>query len=181
MRLTIIAGAACALLLPACGAGKPAASAGSVHLQVTAPQDLDAVRNGTVDVRGTVRPASASVTVRGAPARVSAGQWSAQISLQPGVNVVDVMASDGRAQPALTAVRVRRLVDVQVPDVVGLAAADARRQIADAHLKADLQTAGGGFFDQLLGGAPTVCQTSPAAGAQLAPGSTVVVQLARSC
>ena len=81
----------------------------------------------------------------------------------------------------MTAVRVRRVIDVVVPDVVGFSAADARGALKDAKLAPDLQTAGGGFFDELLGGDPKVCETAPVAGAHVDPGSTVVVQLARRC
>jgi hypothetical protein len=181
MRLSLLTGAACALLLGACGGDKPAKPVGTVRLQVTAPQDLGTVRTANVEVRGTVVPSSATVTVRGERAQVSGGVWNAQISVEPGVNVVDVLASDGRARPALTAVRVRRVVDVVVPDLVGLSADEAKTELQDANLKGDLQTVGGGFFDELLGGSPEVCATEPSAGAHVDPGSTVVVQLARRC
>jgi hypothetical protein len=182
MRLSLLTGAACALLLGACGGGKPASPVAPVRLQVTAPQDLGTVRVASVEIRGTVSPASATVTVRGERARVSDGAWSAQISVEPGVNVVDVLASAGRARPALTAVRVRRVIDVVVPQLVGLSADDAKSALVDAHLEGDLQTDdGGGFLDDLLGRSPQVCETDPAAGAHVAPGSTVVVQLARRC
>ena len=181
MRLFLLTGAACALLLGACGGGKPAKPVAPVRLQVTAPEDLGTVRTASVEVRGTVTPASATVTVRGERAQVSGGAWSAQISVEPGVNVVDVLASAGRARPALTAVRVRRVIDVVVPDLVGLNADDAKSALADAHLEGDLQTAGGGFFDELLGGKPEVCATDPSAGEHIDPGSTVVVELARRC
>jgi type 1 fimbria pilin len=180
-RLLILAGAACALLLSACGGADPAPSGTPVRLAVTAPGDEDAVRAGTVQIRGTVRPASADVTVRGEHAQVSGGSWSAQVTLEPGVNVVDVLASAGSARPAMTAVRVRRLVQIEVPDVTGLNADDAKSALQDAHLQADLQTTGGGFFDELLGGDPRVCQTDPPAGEKVDPGTTVVVQLARRC
>lgn len=181
MRLTLLTGAACALLLGACGGDKTANPVGAVHLQVTAPQDLGSVRTASVEVRGTVRPSSATVTVRGERAQVSGGVWRAQVGVEPGVNVVDVLASAGRARPALTAVRIRRVVDVVVPDVVGLSADDARGELEDANLKGDLQSAGGGFLDELLGGSPEVCATDPSAGTHVDPGSTVVVQLARRC
>jgi hypothetical protein len=181
MRLSLLTGAACALLLSACGGDKPAKPVGTVRLQVTAPQDLGTVRTASVEVRGTVTPSSARVTVRGERAQVSGGAWSAQINIEPGVNVVDVLASAGRARPALTAVRVRRVVDVVVPDLVGLSADDAKTALQDANLKGDLQTTNGGFFDELLGGSPEVCATEPSAGAHVDPGSTVVVQLARRC
>jgi hypothetical protein len=181
MRLTLLTGAACALLLGACGSDKPAKPVAPVRLQVTAPQDLGTVRTASVEIRGTVVPSSATVTVRGGRARVSGGVWNAQVSVEPGVNVVDVLASAGRARPALTAVRVRRVVDVVVPDLVGLSADEAKTELEDANLKGDLQTVGGGFFDELLGGSPEVCATEPSAGAHVDPGSTVVVQLARRC
>jgi hypothetical protein len=181
MRLSLLTSAACALLLGACGGDKPAEPVAPVRLQVTAPEDLGTVRTASVEVRGTVTPGSATVTVRGERARVSDGAWSAQISVEPGVNVVDVLASAGRARPALTAVRIRRVVDVVVPDLVGLSADDAKSALQDANLKANLQTAGGGFFDELLGGSPEVCATDPSAGTHVDPGSTVVVQLARRC
>ena len=121
------------------------------------------------------------MTVRGERAQVSGGVWRAQVGVEPGVNVVDVLASAGRARPAMTAVRIRRVVDVEVPDLVGLSADEARSELKDANLEGDLQTAGGGFFDELLGGSPEVCATEPSAGTHVDPGSTVVVQLARRC
>jgi hypothetical protein len=182
MRLSLIAGAACALLLSACGGDdKPASAAAPVRLQISSPSDQGTVHDASVEVRGTVSPAGAEVTVRGEHAQVSGGSWSAQISLEPGVNVVDVLASAGAAKPALTAVRVRRVIDVEVPDVTGLSADDAQQQLEDANLKASLQTDDGGFFDDLLGGKPKVCETDPEAGATVDPGATVTVTLARRC
>lgn len=181
MRTSLLAGAACALLLTACGGDKPATATAPVRLQVTAPHDMGSVRAARVEVRGTVTPASAVVTVRGERAVVSGGTWGAQVSLEPGVNVIDVLASAGRARPALTAVRVRRIVDVAVPDLVGLSQADAQRALDDAGLQAELQTQDGGFLEKLLGGRPKVCQTEPAAGTRVQPGTTVVVQVARTC
>jgi hypothetical protein len=152
-----------------------------VRLAIASPGDQGTVREASVEVRGTVTPASATVTVRGKHAEVSGGTWRASVDLEPGVNVVDVFAAAGRARPALTAVRVRRVVDVEVPDVVGFSADDARQELEDADLKPELQTEDGGFFDELLGGSPEVCETSPSAGTHVDPESTVVVQLARRC
>jgi hypothetical protein len=180
-RIGLLAGAACALLTIGCGGEKPAAAGAPVRLQVTAPSDQGTVREASVELRGTVSPAGSTVLVRGEKASVSGGSWSAQVGLEPGVNVVDVLASSGAARPALTAVRVRRVVEVTVPDVTGLSADDARRDLEDADLKADLQTQGGGFFDELLGGSPKVCDTEPAGGASVAPQTTVTVHLARDC
>jgi beta-lactam-binding protein with PASTA domain len=103
------------------------------------------------------------------------------VDLEPGVNVIDVLASAGPARPALTAVRVRRLIQVAVPDVAGLSVADATKQLEDRGLKADVQTAGGGFFDDLLGAKPKVCQTTPSAGEQVDPGASILVTAAPRC
>jgi hypothetical protein len=181
MRPLLLACATCALLLSACGSGDRPAPTAPVRVQVAQPGDLAAVRAAGVQVRGTVRPASATVTVGGARASVSGGAWSADVALEPGVNLVDVLASAGSARPALTVVRVRRLVAVEVPDVVGASVDDARRQLADRGLKGEFQQSGGGFFDELLGGRPQVCETDPAAGAQVDPGATVQVTVARRC
>jgi hypothetical protein len=181
MRIGLLAGAACALLMTGCGGDKPATARAPVRLQITAPADQDTVRDDRVRLRGTVSPAGATVVVRGEKADVSGGSWTAEVGLEPGVNVVDVMASSGSARPALTALRVRRVVEVDVPDVTGLSADDAEQELQDAHLEADLQTDKGGFFDELLGGSPRVCDTEPGPGATVGPGTTVTVHLARDC
>jgi hypothetical protein len=179
----LVLAAACALPLASCGGGSDAPSAPPVRITVTDPADLGTVRDGSVDIRGTVRPASASVTVRGERAEVSGGTFHARVDLAAGVNVIDVLASDGDARPATTAVRVRRIVTVDVPDVAGLSPADARKQLQGAGLKVDTQgNAGGGdFLDQLLGGKPKACETSPAAGETVDAGSTVQLIVSRSC
>jgi hypothetical protein len=182
MRATILAGAACALLLSACGgsgAGTPPPA--PVRLAVTAPGDLRTVRAATVQVQGTVRPASATVTVGGRPAAVAGGTFRATVGLTAGINVIDVLASDGAARPAATAVRVRRVVAVAVPVLTGQKPDDARRQLEALGLKADTQQSGGGFFDQLLGNSPKVCATDPPAGTQVDAGATVHVTVAPGC
>jgi Glucodextranase, domain B/PASTA domain len=178
-RLPLAAAAVCALA-GGCGGGDgPPPS--PVRLAVTSPGDMAVVRAATVDLRGTVRPASATVRVSGRRATVSGeGTFRATVSLEPGTNVIDVMASAGRARPALTAIRIRRRVSVAVPDVVGLLAADVKAKLADAGLKADVEDRDG-LFGRLLPGQPTVCATDPSAGKEVDPGTTVHVEVSRSC
>ena len=175
-----LSAALCVAVLSACGGSTPAARP-PVRVTVSDPADQRTVRDGAVDVRGTVRPAGATVSVGGQRAQVAGGSFHARVPLQAGVNVIDVLASDGAARPALTAVRVRRIVTVAVPDVLGLSPDDARKRLEGAGLKADTQQAGGGFFDQILGQPPRVCETAPTAGDHVDPGTTVTVIAARRC
>jgi hypothetical protein len=181
MRLPLLAGALCALLLAACG-GSASPPPAPVRLAVSAPADLGAVRAASVEVRGTVRPADATVTVAGRHAAVSGHGFRVRVALDAGVNVIDVAASAGRARPALTAIRVRRILTVTIPDVLGLDPDAARTQLQDRGLRVDTQQdPGGGFLDQLLGRQPQVCLTDPPPGEQVDEGTTVHVTVGRQC
>jgi hypothetical protein len=178
-RVPLAAVAACALAGGCGGSDGPAPA--PVRLDVTAPTDSAVVRAPTVELRGTVRPASAVVTVRGERAAVSGeGTFHATVRLAPGSNVIDVMASAGRARPALTAIRVRRRVSVEVPDLVGVLAADVKDRLAGTGLKAKVDDQDG-IFDRILPGDPVVCATDPSAGEEVDPGTTVHVLVSRRC
>lgn len=177
-RVPLAAVAACAL---AGGCGGDAPAPAPVRLDITAPSDRAVVRAASVELRGTVRPASAVVMVRGARASVSGeGAFRATVKLVPGTNVIDVLASAGRARPALTAIRVRRRVSVAVPDVTGVLAADVRDRLTAAGLKAKVDDRDG-IFDRLLPGEPVVCATDPRPGVEVDPGTTVRVLVSRRC
>lgn len=177
-RIPLAAVAVCAL---AAGCGSSGPPPAPVRLDVTSPGDQAVVRAASVELRGTVRPASAVVTVAGERATVSGeGAFHASVKLDPGTNVIDVMASAGDARPALTAVRVRRRVSVTVPDVVGVLAADVKDRLTAAGLKAKIDDQDG-IFDRLLPGDPVVCATDPSAGDEVDPGTTVRVLVSRRC
>jgi hypothetical protein len=176
-RLPLAAAAVCAL---AGGCGRDTPPPAPVRLSLTAPRDMAVVRGASVELRGTVRPASAVVTVRGRRATVSGGAFRATIGLEPGTNVIDVLASAGDARPALTAIRVRRRVSVTVPDLVGLLASDVKARLTGIGLKADVQDRDG-LFGRLLPGDPTVCATDPKARTEVDPGTTVHVDVSRRC
>jgi hypothetical protein len=177
--LLLIAALASALVA-ACGGGVDAPAPPPVQVAIASPSDEAVVNDRQVEVNGTVRPSTATVTVGGTKASVAAGTFRATVTLAPGTNVVDVLASAGRARPALTAIRVRRRVSVEVPDVVGLLAADVKAKLADVGLKADVEDRDG-IFGRLLPGDPTVCATDPSAGDEVDPGTTVHVEVSRSC
>jgi hypothetical protein len=166
-------------LVAACG-GADAPAPPPVRMTIASPSDEAVVHDRQVEVNGTVRPSTATVTVGGREASVARGTFRATVTLAPGTNVVDVLASAGRARPALTAIRIRREVSVAVPDIVGLPADDAVKVLRGVGLKADVQNADG-FLGRLLPGEPEVCATRPRPDAEVDPGTTVHILAARRC
>jgi len=154
----------------------------SVDLSVTAPNDMATVREETVQVNGTVEPASADVLVLGQKAPVSGGgSFSATVALEPGANVIDVMATAPGRGPALTAFRVTREVPVTVPDLDGMNVDEIEDALKDAGLTPEVEQVGAGIIDELLPGDPSVCEQDPPPGAQVRRGSKVDVVVSKSC
>jgi len=151
-----------------------------VALSVTEPADMATVQSERVKVRGTVEPARATVRVLGKEASVSDGTFSADVRLQPGANVIDVMATARGREPALTAFRVTREMPVEVPDLGGLEVQELQERVADAGLKVEV-TEGGGLFDDLFPGEPAVCRQDPEPGESVRRGTTVQVEVAKRC
>ena len=151
-----------------------------MRLEVDSPSDLAVVRGDSVEVRGRVRPASATVLVAGERVRVTGGAFSARVALDAGTNVIDVLAGAPDARAAQTAVRVRRQVTVRVPDVRGERPEDAANRLAGLGLSAETQDVGG-LLDQLLPGDPIVCETDPRAGETVDTGATVKLLAGKGC
>jgi len=172
------------VLLGGCGGDgeprPPAPDLAAVRLQVTAPADQATVRGGNVDVRGRVSPAVSQVTVLGRPALVTEGRFTAVVPLQPGANVIDVIASAPRRAPALTALRVTRDILVSVPQLAGVEQDELERVLEPLGLRADVQR-GGGILDVLRSGPTVVCEQDPAAGARVRRGRVVEVVVAKRC
>jgi hypothetical protein len=134
-----------------------------------------------VDVHGVVSPTTARVTVEGKDVDVNGGRFSTQVDLQPGTNLIDVVAgAAGGARPAMAALRVRRQVTVAVPDLTGFTPNDAKDALAGLGLEADVQESSG-ILDFLLPENARVCGTDPQPGTQVDPGSTVTVFAAKRC
>lgn len=172
-----------AAVAPGCGGGGEAAAPRAllpVELEVTAPSDLTVVDDDTVVVRGTVRPAGAGVRVMGLPAQVSGGSFEAAVPVEPGANVIDVMATARNRAATLTAVRVTRELPVVVPELVGLEVPDAEDELRDAGLTAEVRE-DGGLFDGLLPGEPEVCEQDPEAGEEVRRGTAVTLTVAKGC
>jgi hypothetical protein len=154
----------------------------AVALKVTTPDDLAVVRAETVEVRGTVEPAGAAVMVLGQRAPVSGGgTFSTTVPLEPGANVIDVMATAAGRGPALTAFRVTREVPVTVPDLDGKDVTDVEETLRGLGLVPEIETVGGGFLDELLPGEPAVCEQDPSPGTEVRRGTKVHVVVSKSC
>ena len=171
---------ACAAAFAACGGGDARRPEPRVALRLTSPADAAVVRDDTVEIGGRVAPTGSAVTVLGRAASVAGDTFSARVRLQPGANIIDVAATAPGRRAAFAALRVTREVRVRVPDLAGRDAAAAEAQLADLGLEVDEQR-GGGLFDPLLPGDPKVCESRPGPGAEVLPGTTVQLVVARAC
>jgi hypothetical protein len=151
-----------------------------VELDVTEPADMAVVQSETVEVQGTVEPAGASVRVLGDEADVSGGTFRAQVALEPGANVIDVIATARGRGTAMTAFRVTRELPVKVPDLDGLEVPEVEERLADAGLRPEISERGG-LLDELLPGEPAVCEQDPEPGTEVKRGTAVRVEVAKSC
>jgi PASTA domain/Glucodextranase, domain B len=174
---------AAALVAEGCGGDEPRAAPRlkPVTLQVSEPVDSAVVRGDAVNLRGSVEPAGAAVRVLGQPAQVSAGgSFTASVALQPGANVIDVMATAGGREPTMTALRITREVPVEVPDLGGMNVEELQARLDEVGLEAEVDE-GGGLLDDLLPGEPEVCEQRPEPGTEVRPGSTVEVFVSKGC
>jgi hypothetical protein len=162
------------------GCGEKKTTAPPVKLSVDAPADMELLHDDSVEVHGVVSPANAEVRVEGKSVRASGGRYSATVQLAPGTNLIDVQAGAKDARPAMVAVRVRRQVTVQVPDLTGFTPSDAKDALAGLGLEPDVQESSG-LLDFLLPEDARVCDQDPASGTEVDPGSTVKVFAAKNC
>lgn len=184
-RLVVVFACLAAAAATGCGSGdgqklaqRPATP---VALRISSPTDMTTVRTETVKVTGTVVPAGAAVLVLGQKAPVSGGgTFAATVPLEPGANVIDVMASAAGHTAALTAFRVTREMPVTVPDLGGKTVDEVNQALGALGLQPDVEK-GGGLIEDLLPGDPAVCQQDPDPGAQVKRGTKVHVVVSKSC
>ena len=119
--------------------------------------------------------------VLGRAASVSGGSFSVQVPLEPGANVVDVIASAPRRAPMLTAFRVTREILVASRTSPARTSATPSDSLKGLGLELDARRGPDGFIDGLLPGAPKVCTQRPDAGEKVRKGTTVVVVAAKGC
>jgi len=84
------------------------AAAAAVVVQVTSPTSGTVINANNVTVRGTVVPATATVTVDGQPAAVGNGVFTASAHLVVGKSTIDVIGSEPGKSPGSTTIVITR-------------------------------------------------------------------------
>lgn len=174
---------AAGLLVAGCGGASAQTKTGPaprVTLKLTAPDDGRLDRNEQVEVRGTVSPADSTVQVAGEDADVEGGEFRAEITLNPGQNIIDISASSPGRRPATDAVRVTRDMRVPVPQLVGLEVEQATEKLAQTELKS-VEEQGGSWLDRVIPGTDHVCAAEPAEGTLVDRETTVTLLTRRDC
>lgn len=176
-RLVILLAAG--LVVSACGETPRPTADLRVKIKLEAPNTGGTTRDDHIALRGTVTPADATVAVMGQTAQVTAGEFTADVDLKPGGNVIDVTATSPGRRPAADALRYVRDMSVDVPNVLGKSPDDASAAVKAIGLVAVVQD-DGNWLDKLLG-SPQVCAVDPPAGTAVAKGTKVILQIARDC
>ncbi|MBE2314926.1 PASTA domain-containing protein [Solirubrobacter sp. CPCC 204708] len=172
---------AAGLLVAGCG-DEPRATANPprVTLKLTTPDDGGTTFEDRVEVRGTVSPADSAVLIAGESAEVDAGEFHAEVPLDPGANIIDVSASSTGRRPATDAVRVTRDMRVRIPELVGLEFDQAADALGKLGLKA-VEEQGGSWLDRVIPGISRVCAVDPVEGTLVDRRSTVTLLTQRDC
>jgi hypothetical protein len=176
-RLAILLAAG--LVLSACGETPRPATEPRVKLKLDAPNSGGSTRDDHIAIHGTVTPADSTVMVMGTAARVSGGEFTADVDLDPGGNVIDVTATSPGRRPAADALRYMRDMRVDVPSVVGKSPDDATAAVKAFGLTAVIHD-NTNWLDRLLG-SPQVCAINPPAGTAVARGTKVTLETANNC
>lgn len=171
--------------LAATGAGcgkarRPAPPRPPVRLTISAPQDLGTTRSPNVQVSGDVAPLTAHVLVVGELVPVTGGHFSTSVALREGTNVIDVGASAPGTRPTWRALRVTRHSMVQLPELLGHDADQAKATLQGLGLTVNV-TNDDDLIDAFRGGPELVCDSDPEGGAQVQPASAVQLVVSKTC
>lgn len=184
MRTVIALTCLLAAAVAGCGGGdendRAEQSLRKVAVDVDEPADGAVVQEDRVTVRGSVDPRGASVRVLGREADVSAGSFSVEVPLQPGANVIDVIATAPGRASSLSAFGVIRQMPVAVPDLDGLTVEEVQERLEPLGLQAEVSERGG-LLEDLLPGDPVVCEQDPGTGTEVRRGTVVQVEVGKSC
>lgn len=170
-----------AALAAGCGAdAKPAAPRPPVRLTLSEPQDTGTTRDASVQVSGSVAPATAHVLVMGARVAVSDGSFSTAVDVREGANVIDVGASAPQHRAIWRALRVTRHSKISVPDLLGHVADEATATLDDLGLTVHVDV-DDGLLDAFRTRPRIVCAMDPEPGTQVKPGDEVALIVSKTC
>ncbi len=176
----VLAATATAAAAAGCGEESAPPPRPPVALLLTEPRDAETTRAATVLVSGSVTPQTARVLVLGTQVAVGGGRFSTSVDLREGPNIIDVGASAPGRRAVWRAVRVTRRSMVTMPDVAGREE-DAARAALEA-LELDVRVVeDDDLLDAFRRGPRIVCDTDPAAGAELRPGAAVEIVVSKTC
>jgi hypothetical protein len=181
-RRLIFAVVALGLLAAGCGERQVSPPLPPVHLVVDHPADASTVDDDSVEVSGRVTPPDARVLVDGEEVRpATGGDFKTDVTLEEGVNVIDIEAGADRHPAAMAALRVTRRVRVVIPsDLADGTLDDVLQRLSDLGLEtstADAST----LLDVFVPGDAGVCFTDPDGGTSVLAGSHVTVYVAPHC
>jgi hypothetical protein len=169
-----------ALLVVGCG-NRTLPAAAPVKLTVESPTDGARQVADSATITGVVAPHHARVLVLGHSVSADrSGHFTASVPLVPGTNLIDVIASAPRAQPAMLSLRVTRYVLINVPDVTGRSPNDAVARIRAAGLTPVLH-ADSNPLSFLLPFSTQVCNQSPSGGSRVEPDTRVTLNAGKVC
>ena len=167
--------------LTGCGGDdRPPRDPPAVRLTITTPPDATTVKENTVQLAGRVSPTRATVEVAGKPTAVNGGSFATTVSLDDGLNVIDVAASMPGRSSAFAAIRVTHDPRVTVPDLVGVPDEEAADRLTDLGLDPSRESVGS-LFDEFRSGQRRVCVMEPPAGTRVEPGADVTLGVAKEC
>ena len=181
MRPCLSLAVVAALAVAGCGdEDPPPPDPPAVRLTIEAPADASVVRTDTVELAGRVTPARAAVEVLGKTARVVRGEFSTEVALEEGANVIDVSATMPGRSAAFAALRVTYDPRVTIPDLTGVVDEAAADRLSGLGLDPRRESIGG-LLDELRSGERRVCASEPPYGTVVEPGSEVLLLTAKRC
>ncbi len=151
-----------------------------VQLTLSEPQDSTTTREATVRVSGSVAPTTARVLVMGERVAVSGGRFSTAVDLREGVNVIDIGAAAPGARATWRGLRVTRHSKIELPDLIGRDADEARDAVSALGLKPRVIN-DDGLLDAFRSRPRIVCSTLPEAGSELTPDAEVDLVVSKTC
>ena len=113
---------------------------------------------------------------------MSGGTFRAQVALEPGANVIDVIATArGRGAGDDGVPRDARDAGRRCPTSTGSRSQEVEERLVRRRAAAPTSPSAADLIEELLPGEPAVCEQDPEPGTEVRRGTTVRVEVAKSC